>query len=161
MSFDYFYVSTNHLSINRNPKDYTVRYESVKMYNGTENQVASFLVHEEYKPPAIYHDIALVYLARPVAFSDFVQPVCLPGKRMYNELMIGQMSFVTGYGDMAFGGSQATVLQEVDLQIINNTYCDRNYRRLIESGKKFRSGIGKSLICGKAPLLQALLYVFS
>ena len=124
-----------------------VRYESVLMFNGTENRVEKIVVHEKYRSPAIYHDIAIVKLVSPIHYNEFVQPICLPGKRMFNELMIDQMAFVAGYGDMAFGGKQATVLQEVDVKIINNTFCDRNYRRLTESSKKFKYGIGKSLIC--------------
>lgn len=104
-------------------------------------------MHEDYSPPAIYHDIALITLTQPIQFNSNIQPVCLPGKRMYNELMIGQMGFVSGFGDLSFGGAQATLLQEVDVKVINNTFCDLNYRRLHESARKFRHGIGKSLIC--------------
>ena len=107
----------------------------------------SFLIHEDYSPPAIYHDIALITLKHPIQFGILVQPICLPGKQMYNQLMIGQTAFVAGFGDLAFGGSQATTLQEVDVNIINTTYCDQNYRRLVESNKKFKHGIGKTLIC--------------
>ncbi len=131
----------------RNAKEYSIRYESVHMYNGTESQVSALRIHEEYHPPAIYNDIALVFLQQPIIFSDLVQPVCLPGKRMLNELMVGLMAHVVGYGDLSFGGAQASVLQEVDVKIINGSFCDRHYRRLVESGKKFRQGIGRSLIC--------------
>jgi len=135
------------LSSSRIPHDYTVRYESVLMFNGTQNRVESFAIHEGYQPPAIYNDIALITLSRPIKFNQFIQPVCLPGKKMYNELMVGNTGLVSGFGDLAFGGAQATVLQEVDVQILNNTFCDRNYRRLVEGEKKFRHGIGKTLIC--------------
>ena len=104
-------------------------------------------MHESYTPPSIYHDIAVVTLEDKIRFNQFVQPVCLPGKRMFGDLMIEQTVMVSGYGDLSFGGRQAMRLQEVDLKVINNSYCDDNYKRLSESQRKFGNGIGKTLIC--------------
>lgn len=134
-------------SQSQTPEDYVVLYGDVFVGNGTSVNVASIKVHPRYRPPAIYGDLALLTLAEPIEFSEVVQPICLPGKKMLNKLMIGQTTTVAGFGDTKFQGPPAHTLQKVDVKVIEPSFCDRNYQRLAESDKRFPDGIGPSLIC--------------
>lgn len=109
--------------------------------------VKQILVHPKYQPPAIYHDIAIMELTEPIHLSPIVQPVCLATKHMYGNNLVGYKSTVSGFGDSGFEGKQSDFLQAVDIKVIENQFCDQNYKRLTESRKKFRYGIGRTLIC--------------
>ncbi|XP_063145767.1 prothrombin isoform X1 [Candoia aspera] len=74
-------------------------------------------------------DIALLRLAKPVPFSDYVHPVCLPTKEVVQSLLLtGYKGRVTGWGNLfdTWGpGSPALpdVLQQVNLPIVSREIC--------------------------------------
>ena len=57
-------------------------------------------LHPQYQWPVIYHDLALIELGRPVAFSATVRPYCLaaPGQDLP-----GTEAHVAGIGATEFG----------------------------------------------------------
>lgn len=66
-------------------------------------RVAETIVHENYEPESILqaNDIALIRLARPVSFTDYIRPICLPiaknlQNKDYNNDNIAML--VAGYG---------------------------------------------------------------
>uniref|UniRef100_A0A8C1HVS6 Hepsin n=1 Tax=Cyprinus carpio carpio TaxID=630221 RepID=A0A8C1HVS6_CYPCA len=67
-------------------------------------------------------DIAVLALTKPLQFTDYIQPVCLPtyGQRLAD----GQMGTVTGWGNMEYYGTQANVLQEAHVPIISDAVCN-------------------------------------
>ncbi|XP_039540989.1 serine protease hepsin-like isoform X1 [Pimephales promelas] len=67
-------------------------------------------------------DIAVLALTKPLQFTDYIQPVCLPtyGQRLAD----GQIGTVTGWGNMEYYGTQANVLQEAHVPIISDTVCN-------------------------------------
>ncbi|KTF97966.1 hypothetical protein cypCar_00032028 [Cyprinus carpio] len=67
-------------------------------------------------------DIAVLALTKPLQFTDFIQPVCLPtyGQRLAD----GQMGTVTGWGNVEYYGTQANVLQEAHVPIISDAVCN-------------------------------------
>ncbi|XP_014381448.1 serine protease hepsin, partial [Alligator sinensis] len=67
-------------------------------------------------------DIALVRLAVPVTFTEYVQPVCLPVRGQH--LVDGKICTVTGWGNTQYYGQQADVLQEAAMPIISSTVCN-------------------------------------
>ncbi|KAE8745490.1 tryptase [Frankliniella occidentalis] len=46
---------------------------------GEERGVRRVLFHSHFQPFLLDHDIALLQLQRPVAFSSVIEPACLPG----------------------------------------------------------------------------------
>lgn len=120
---------------------------SVLLFNGTLHRISKIKLHEKYFSPRIYHDIAIVTLKDRIHFTDHVSPICLPKGNMYGENMCDENTYVAGFGDLSFGGAPASVLQEVDLKVINNSKCEKSYSNLIESKLKFPLGIKRSLIC--------------
>ncbi|XP_016394163.1 serine protease hepsin-like isoform X1 [Sinocyclocheilus rhinocerous] len=67
-------------------------------------------------------DIAVLALTKPLQFTDYIQPVCLPtyGQRLAD----GQMGTVTGWGNVEYYGTQANVLQEAHVPIISDAVCN-------------------------------------
>lgn len=47
---------------------------------GTESthEVDSIISHNHYKPVTYHNDIALIKLATPIKFSNFILPACIP-----------------------------------------------------------------------------------
>jgi coagulation factor 7 len=117
------------------------------LFNGTKHRLSRIIKHEKYVKPRIYHDIAIIIVKESISFTDEILPICLPEKKMLGHYLNDKIVFVSGFGDLSFGGPPAPVLQEVDLKIINKTVCEENYRNLIESKIKFPVGIGDSLVC--------------
>ncbi|CAK8695094.1 uncharacterized protein LOC143446070 [Clavelina lepadiformis] len=90
--------------------------------------VRQVFVHENYSYPN--NDIALIRLRRKANIGNFVGTVCLPNGE---EPKNGEICVATGYGTTTYRGSQASILQEVDLPIVNNEVCQRAYRNYTEN----------------------------
>lgn len=67
-----------------------------------EFPVASLKPHPQFQRHGFYNDIGIVRLAKPVSFSDYIQPVCLPSGRS-SRGMVGTMATVVGWGAMNYG----------------------------------------------------------
>lgn len=67
-----------------------------------EYSVTSLKPHPQFQRHGFYNDIGLVRLARPVQFTDYIQPVCLP-PRSTSKGMVGTMATVVGWGAMNYG----------------------------------------------------------
>ena len=53
------------------------------------------VLHEKYSPYSHDWDIAVIELPRPLAYNDFVQPICLPSM----PVDVATRCVVTGWGD--------------------------------------------------------------
>lgn len=78
--------------------------------------------YPDYKPPIVYHDIALIELASDVSFTSSIRAACLWGKPNfpgYDKVV------ATGWGvtDTATG-EKSNELKKVDLSLLENDYCD-------------------------------------
>ncbi|CAK6449457.1 unnamed protein product [Pipistrellus nathusii] len=80
-------------------------------------------------------DIALLKLKKPVTFSNYIHPVCLPDKQTAAKLLqAGYKGRVTGWGNLkeTWSASQAevqpSVLQVVNLPIVERPVCKASTR---------------------------------
>jgi len=87
--------------------------------------VAEIISHPNYDSGTVDNDYAILRLANPVSFTNEVSPACLPADLSNN--FAGVLATVTGWGDLKSGGSQPTVLQEVDVTVTTNTECNNAY----------------------------------
>lgn len=101
---------------------------SVRTTDGTEQDLD---VLEEHMHPlyntsvSLYnHDIALLYLKTPIAFSTTVRPICI-GPKAFTEALVRKSSpaTVSGWGRTRFLGSTAHMLQKVEVPYTGRTEC--------------------------------------
>uniref|UniRef100_A0A8D0G928 Hepsin n=1 Tax=Sphenodon punctatus TaxID=8508 RepID=A0A8D0G928_SPHPU len=95
---------------------------------GLQIGVMSIVYHDGYFPfldpnsEENSNDIALMHLATPLVFNEYVQPVCLPA--LGQPLVDGKLCTVTGWGNTQYYGQQAEVLQEASVPIISTSVCN-------------------------------------
>ncbi|KAK2827236.1 hypothetical protein Q7C36_018162 [Tachysurus vachellii] len=91
--------------------------------NTVQKGVKQIICHPEYNPPQHNNDIALMELDSPVTLSQYIWPICLPSATQV--LPTGQSVWITGWGKTKEEGQLATVLQEAEVRIINETVCSQ------------------------------------
>ncbi|MEQ2272788.1 hypothetical protein XENORESO_012572 [Xenotaenia resolanae] len=99
-----------------------------KPVNANVVEVKTIVYHSSYLPFVDANiddnsrDIAVLALAQPLTFNEYIQPVCLP---TYGQRLIdGQMGTVTGWGNVGYYGHLADVLQEANVPIISDAVCN-------------------------------------
>ncbi|XP_048848170.1 serine protease 33-like isoform X2 [Brienomyrus brachyistius] len=99
-------------------------------HHEVSSRVRRVVVPAGYTNPQEGQDVALVQLATPVQWSNWIQPVCLPsdGAVFPN----GIQCYVTGWGHIREGVSLPGVgtLQEVQVRIIRQMSCQKMYQVL-------------------------------
>lgn len=64
-----------------------------------DNPVAETIVHENYRAAKNDDDIALIRLANPITFTDWVKPICLPvADKLRQKDFAGAELDVVGFG---------------------------------------------------------------
>ncbi|XP_060516368.1 serine protease nudel-like [Cylas formicarius] len=84
--------------------------------------VIRIIVHSGYLDFGFINDISLLQMDRPVVFSDYVRPVCLP--QPDHNLEDGRLCTVIGWGQLfEVGRIFPDTLQEVQIPIISTLEC--------------------------------------
>lgn len=86
--------------------------------------VEQVLVHREYVPETYHNDIALIKLVKPIAFTKYIVPACLPERDFAERVLMQQEEgLVSGFGRLSEGGPQATVLQKLTVPYVARATC--------------------------------------
>uniref|UniRef100_A0A8D2LUL9 Coagulation factor XI n=1 Tax=Varanus komodoensis TaxID=61221 RepID=A0A8D2LUL9_VARKO len=88
--------------------------------------IKEIIVHPKYEYSESGYDIALMKLDRPMNFSDFQQPLCLPFREQTNARYTE--CWVTGWGYTRERGQIEDTLQKVRIPLISNTECQSYYQ---------------------------------
>ncbi|XP_056117659.1 polyserase-2, partial [Rhinichthys klamathensis goyatoka] len=91
--------------------------------NEVSRTVSSIINHPAYKTSSHDNDIALLQLASPVNFTDFISPVCLASS---NSVFFNKTSsWVTGWGAIRSNTPlpSSIPLQEVQVSVFGNRQC--------------------------------------
>ncbi|XP_054169324.1 clotting factor G beta subunit-like [Oppia nitens] len=106
-------------------------------------------VHKDYSSMQHYNDIALLKVRHKIEFLPTVGPICLPigSKFAKFEEFIGRPTKLVGWGATRFGGPVSDELREVNVNIIDNKDCHRNYTQLNGLQNGFPNGINHLLMC--------------
>ncbi|XP_071536861.1 transmembrane protease serine 9-like [Panulirus ornatus] len=91
-------------------------------------RIADIRIHPQFDLSTFVNDIALVLLERPVPYSDYIRPICLPPPR---GDFAGDIVTVIGWGAIKFEGNVSPVLRKVDLPVWTNRDCDKTYNQPI------------------------------
>lgn len=85
--------------------------------------------HPDYQRPLLGNDIALVRIKRPVSFTKFVSPVCLP----FNDPVVTVDALVAGWGLTDFLSTRSSdVLQHVSVPVVSGDECGRIFQGLTD-----------------------------
>ncbi|CAJ0916929.1 unnamed protein product [Ranitomeya imitator] len=108
-------------------KHYRAKYERT-----TEKilQLERIIVHPKYNwKENLDRDIALMQLRKPLTFTNYIHPVCLPTKEIVQKfLQSGFKGRVSGWGNLqetwSTGGPQLpTALQQINLPVVEQEKC--------------------------------------
>ncbi|XP_022669631.1 serine protease 30-like isoform X2 [Varroa jacobsoni] len=138
-------VTAAHCIINQmfalpQPTFWTVRLgdHKMKLTEGTEVtvKVSNIYPYPWYK--GYEQDIALVRMASPANWTNFIRPLCLPEEE---DDFQGLTCIATGWGKIDYNAKASNVLQEVLVRVFDNSVCDAVYR------PKFKIAIKKYHLC--------------
>ncbi|XP_010860808.1 PREDICTED: probable threonine protease PRSS50 [Bison bison bison] len=112
------------------------------------------IVHSRYRASRYWswvgraNDIALLNLDRPLQYSKYVWPICLPG--LDYSVKDYSLCTVTGWGLPRVDGQwpQFRTIQEKEVTILNSTECDSLYRRFSKIPSLIQI-INSQMICAK------------
>ncbi|OCT59122.1 serine protease 33 [Xenopus laevis] len=87
----------------------------------------TLIIHPNYYLSNISGDIALIELERPVQYTNYILPLCLPPPTI--SFTPGQLCYVTGWGKMRFNSSDpiSNVLRGAEVRLITSELCKDYY----------------------------------
>lgn len=97
------------------------------LLNGGQPQnylVSKTIPHPKYKPPSVYHDIALLRLNREVQTNKYIKPA-----QLFSEKTVPQYlsTRAIGWGLTEHGGRSSNILQHVTLDLFSYEECQTSY----------------------------------
>ena len=87
--------------------------------------VRRVIVNRGYDPATFENDLALLELESPVQFDEHIVPICMPKDGID---FTGRMATVTGWGRLKYNGGVPSVLQEVQVPIMENAVCQEMFQ---------------------------------
>ncbi|XP_075796837.1 ovochymase-1 isoform X2 [Pelodiscus sinensis] len=106
--------------------------------------VSQITVHPDFNRLGYMHsDIALLHLKYRVKYGHRVQPICLPHKDEAFET--GTLCVASGWGRVSEAGELSSVLQEVELPIIDRGTCSAQLKQMN------LPSLGSSMLCAGFP----------
>ncbi|CAO1360015.1 unnamed protein product [Diamesa serratosioi] len=94
---------------------------------------AGYRVHVDYNPRTIMNDIATLILPNPAVYNQFVVPSVLPSGDEINNLFVGVLATVSGWGRINDGSSvTAQDLRYVRNNIMTNAVCANTFGAIIQ-----------------------------
>ncbi|XP_076839304.1 coagulation factor X [Brachyhypopomus gauderio] len=105
--------------------------------------VDKVLVHMSYVPETYHNDIALIKLVKPIKFTKFILPACLPDRDFAERVLMQQDDgMVSGFGRLYEGGPQSSVLQKLTVPFVDRATCMESTKFKI-SNRMFCAGYDK------------------
>jgi len=91
-----------------------------------DRRIRKVVTHRKFDKGTYEYDIALLQMQDvPINYQPNMIPICLPEN---DNLLVGEVGTVTGWGRLSEYGQISPVLREVQLPIISNSKCMRMYR---------------------------------
>lgn len=88
-----------------------------------KRDIKQIIPHPYYNHYTFDNDIALMEMSKPVDYSDYIRPICLPSPQHIFET--GSTVWITGWGATREGGFAASVLQKAQVRMINFDVCNK------------------------------------
>lgn len=98
------------------------------------HDVDEILIHKNYMADTYHNDIALIKLSKPITFTRFILPACLPEHNFAERVLMRQEEgMVSGFGRVREGGLQSTFLQKLTVPYIDRGKCIESSKFKISS----------------------------
>ncbi|CAG5130461.1 unnamed protein product [Candidula unifasciata] len=107
-----------------------VNYSSTAVVRRADREI----IHHEFN--GVHHDIALIRLALPVSYNNYIRPICIPRKII--DFSKSSECYVTGWGLKQQDSKTAKLLQEVKVRLMRHSECFTRWmiaRTLINYGQ--------------------------
>lgn len=91
--------------------------------------VLNTLIHPNYVEQKNLNDIALIEVRGEIQYNDRVGPACLPFQHSQDSFG-GDRVTALGWGATEFGGEGTTTLQQVQMSVLTNLQCKKNYPKV-------------------------------
>ncbi|XP_046754126.1 serine protease filzig [Diprion similis] len=93
--------------------------------HSVSRNVKRVIVHRNYDPATFENDLAILEMETPVVFDTHIVPICMPDD---GADFTGRMATVTGWGRLKYNGGVPSVLQEVEVPIMENAVCQEMFQ---------------------------------
>ncbi|XP_058618488.1 si:dkey-9p24.5 isoform X2 [Onychostoma macrolepis] len=86
-----------------------------------KSEVARIIKHKRFNPVSLRYNIALLEMATPFKFNEFVHPICVPDEDTADHRY--ESCHITGYN--AQPGDDIGVLQEAEVELMSRSLCNK------------------------------------
>ncbi|XP_026514082.1 serine protease 33-like [Terrapene carolina triunguis] len=119
---------------------------NIQNANTFTSAVSQVIIHGDYNPSSYASDIALAHLSRPLLYTAYILPVCLPDRN--DSIANGTLCWVTGWGDVQMSESLPAprTLQEVQVSLMDAEMCNDLYSKPI-TGSPGSRPIKDDMVC--------------
>ncbi|XP_014672860.1 PREDICTED: trypsin-4-like [Priapulus caudatus] len=129
-----------------NPEYFSVRMGTLEQSSGGITRKANrILRHETYSSSAIYDDVAVIELDKPVVFTSNVHPIALASND--DEKYVDWQATTSGFGRISGNGPTSSVLLKADQVIVSGEACQAYYGSFVQPAGMICSGQGKQTVC--------------
>uniref|UniRef100_A0A182N981 Peptidase S1 domain-containing protein n=1 Tax=Anopheles dirus TaxID=7168 RepID=A0A182N981_9DIPT len=87
------------------------------------------IVHAEFKPGDVKHDIGLIELSDSLVFTNLIQPICLWNRSNAKHEIVNKTGTVIGFGVNEFG-IQSETLREANVPVVDGMVCLQSNRHI-------------------------------
>uniref|UniRef100_A0A3Q1JDE0 coagulation factor Xa n=1 Tax=Anabas testudineus TaxID=64144 RepID=A0A3Q1JDE0_ANATE len=92
--------------------------------NEATHFVETIVTHNKYKPDTYLNDIALIKLTKPIKFSRFILPACIPEQAFAEKVLMQQPEgIVSGFGRLGEGRQTSAILQRLAMPYVDRLTC--------------------------------------
>ncbi|XP_060088509.1 LOW QUALITY PROTEIN: transmembrane protease serine 9 [Heteronotia binoei] len=116
---------------NHTKPEYITAYAGATLLSAAESSsvkvsVKRVVLHPSYNPLLLDFDVAALELARPLLFSKYIQPICLP--LAIHKFPVGKRCSISGWGSVREGNAtKPEHLQRASINIIDQKTCNILY----------------------------------
>uniref|UniRef100_A0A8D2DZM9 Peptidase S1 domain-containing protein n=1 Tax=Sciurus vulgaris TaxID=55149 RepID=A0A8D2DZM9_SCIVU len=130
------------------PSAYRVQAGDIFLYGDTKLlRVNRVIVHPDYVDATLGSDVALLHLAEPTEYSANIRPVKLSS--FSDDITPRDQCWVTGWGYVSMFDSLPPPyrLQQVNVQVVENTVCEQQYHNATRHHHQEQRIILEDMLC--------------